>query len=80
MNGKLKIKSVDGAVHVELSDDLNTDVKFSSVNGRISSDFPITITNGIVGHSASGTIGSGGRELEIETVNGGIELKKGANI
>jgi hypothetical protein len=76
-DGTLKIDTVNGSVKIELPDDLNTDIKFSSVNGRISSDFPITISGGFVGHSARGTIGKGGRTLVIETVNGSVDLKKG---
>jgi len=31
-----------------------------------------------VGHSAKGTVGKGGRELAIKTVNGNVELRKGS--
>ena len=41
---------------------------------------PLTMSGGFVGHSAKGTIGSGGRQLVVDTVNGGIELKKGGGI
>jgi len=78
--GKLKINSVNGSVRLQMPNDLSADVKLSSVNGRISSDFPITISGGYVGHNAKGTIGSGGRELAIDTVNGSIQLKKAAGI
>jgi hypothetical protein len=55
-------------------------VKFSSVNGQMTSEFPqLTISNGFpVGHSASGTIGKGGRSLVVDTVNGNVDLKKSA--
>jgi DUF4097 and DUF4098 domain-containing protein YvlB len=77
-NGTLKIGSVNGAIELRLPDDLNADVSFKSVNGSMSSDFPLTITNNWpVGHHASGTIGSGGRHLVIETVNGSVRLRKG---
>jgi len=79
-SGTLKIESVNGSVKLEMPDDLNAEVKFSSVNGRVSSDFPITISGGFVGHSARGTVGKGGRDLVVETVNGSMELKKGSGI
>lgn len=78
-NGTLKIESVNGSIELDMPGDLSADVKFSSVNGHIDSDFPLTISNGWpVGHSASGIIGKGGRELAIKTVNGNVELRKGA--
>jgi Putative adhesin len=77
-NGTLKIASVNGAIELRMPDDLNCNVSFKSVNGNMSSDFPLTISNNWpVGHSAKGQIGSGGRELVIETVNGGVQLRKG---
>lgn len=79
-NNTLKIETVNGSVELEMPDDLSTDVKFSSVNGRIESAFPVTITGGFVGHTAKGTIGSGGRELVVNTVNGAITLKRGGSI
>jgi DUF4097 and DUF4098 domain-containing protein YvlB len=75
-SGTLKFKSVNGSVKVELPDDLSADINFKSLNGRINSDFPITISGGFVGHTATGRVGNGGRELSIETVNGSVELKK----
>jgi hypothetical protein len=74
--GTLTFKSVNGSVEVDLPDDLSADVRFKSLNGRITSDFPITISGGFVGQTAKGRVGNGGRELSIETVNGGVELKK----
>jgi hypothetical protein len=78
-NGTLKIGSVNGSIELRMPDDLNADVSFKSVNGNMSSDFPLTITNNWpVGHHAHGTVGSGGRQLVIETVNGSVQLRKGA--
>jgi DUF4097 and DUF4098 domain-containing protein YvlB len=67
---------VNGSIEIELPDDLKADVKFKSLNGHINSDFPITISGGFIGQSARGRVGSGGRELSIETVNGSVEIKK----
>jgi Putative adhesin len=79
--GTLKLDSVNGSIDLEMPDDLNADVKFSSVNGQMRSDFPLTITGNIgPGHSAHGKIGNGGRELVIDTVNGNVELRKAGGI
>lgn len=74
--GKLKFESVNGAIELQFPDDLSTDIDIKSLNGSISSDFPLTISGGFVGHTAHGRIGNGGRALQINTVNGGIDLKK----
>lgn len=47
------------------------------MNGSVDSDFPITIQGRMQRRHLRGTIGSGGRSLELTTVNGGIELRKG---
>jgi DUF4097 and DUF4098 domain-containing protein YvlB len=59
-----------------LPEGLNADVKASTVNGDIQTDFPLTVTGKISRRKLEGTIGSGGRTLELSTVNGGIELRK----
>lgn len=79
-NGTLKIASVNGSIELRMPSDLNADVKFSSVNGQMSSEFPeLSVSNGWpVGHNAHGTIGKGGRSLRVDTVNGSVDLKKSA--
>jgi DUF4097 and DUF4098 domain-containing protein YvlB len=75
-DGTLRLNTVNGGIEVSVPEGLNADVKASTVNGEIESAFPITMTGRISKRRIQGTIGSGGRLLEMETVNGGIELKK----
>jgi hypothetical protein len=75
-DGTLALKTVNGGIDLTLPEGLNADVKAKTVNGDIRTDFPITVQGSIGRHRLEGTIGSGGRLLELETVNGGIELKK----
>ncbi len=72
----LKLTTVNGGIHVALPSNANTDVHFSSVNGHLDSDFPITTQGRMGRHSFEGKIGSGGRDLELSTVNGSVELQK----
>jgi DUF4097 and DUF4098 domain-containing protein YvlB len=72
----LKLSSVNGSIHVTLPADANTDVRFRSVNGDFESDFPVTVQGRMGRHSMEGKIGSGGRELELSTVNGSVTLQK----
>ena len=78
-NGTLNIESVNGSIELDMPSDFSADVHFSSVNGHIETDFPLSVNNNWpVGHNAKGTIGKGGRELAIKTVNGNVELRKGS--
>lgn len=77
-DGLLKLTTVNGGIDVAVPDGLNAEVKASTVNGEIQTDFPVTMSGRISKRHIRGTIGSGGRQLEMETVNGSIELKKAA--
>ena len=69
-------RTVNGGIDVAMPEGLSADVKASTVNGDIRTEFPLTVTGTISKRRVEGTIGSGGRLLEMETVNGGIELTK----
>jgi len=73
----LKLSSVNGSIRLTLPADTNTEVRFRSVNGDLESDFPVTILGRMSKHSMEGKIGNGGRDLELSTVNGSVELHKG---
>ena len=76
--GTLEFKTVNGSVSLTAPASLSTEVDAETVNGSVDSDFPITVQGRMERRHLRGTIGAGGRSLEIETVNGGIELRKGA--
>jgi hypothetical protein len=75
-DGTLSFSTVNGSITVALPGGVNTDVSASTVNGGMESDFPLTVSGRFSMKNMKGTIGSGGRELELETVNGSIRLKK----
>jgi DUF4097 and DUF4098 domain-containing protein YvlB len=76
--GELDFKTVNGSIKLELPSNASTEVNFASVNGHLESDFPLTVQGSIGKHSVHGTIGSGGRELNVHTVNGSVEVRKAA--
>lgn len=79
-DGTLNIKSVNGSINLDMPTDLNTEVKFHSVNGSLESDLPVTISHssGRWGpKSLEGQIGSGGRQLDVSTVNGSVHIHAG---
>jgi hypothetical protein len=49
-------------------------VTAATLHGRIHTDFPLAVSHGLVGHHASGTVGAGGRKVDLNTVNGAIRL------
>lgn len=74
--GESELTTVNGAITVELPSDASMDVDASTVNGSMSTDFPLTVRGRWGPRRMSGTIGSGGRSLSLSTVNGSMELKK----
>jgi hypothetical protein len=79
-DGKLKITTVNGSVTLTMPPDFNAEVRFSSVNGSLHTDFPLTVEDKGFGFGPKrirGTIGKGGRELEVSTVNGSLHINKG---
>ena len=75
-DGTLHFGTVNGRIALRVPDGLNADLKASTVNGRITTDFPVTVQGSMSPRELRGRIGNGGRTLEMETVNGSIEIRK----
>jgi hypothetical protein len=69
--------TVNGGITLDLPAEVNAELRASTVNGDIVSDFPVTVRGRFGPRRVSGTLGRGGHELELETVNGSITLRKG---
>ncbi|MEO8200725.1 MAG: DUF4097 family beta strand repeat-containing protein [Gemmatimonadota bacterium] len=69
--------TVNGGITLDLPANVNAELRASTVNGDITSDFPVTVRGRFGPRKMSGTLGHGGHELELETVNGSIVLRKG---
>ncbi len=74
--GTLEVSAVNGGVELTLPASFDGEVSGQTVSGGINSEFPITVEGKWGPKSFHATIGRGGRKLSIETVNGGITLKK----
>jgi hypothetical protein len=72
----LEFHTVNGGIDVELPSDVNANVHASTVNGHISTDFPLMIRGKFSNRQLSGAIGQGGPDLNLKTVNGSIELHR----
>ena len=72
----LEFSTVNGSVTLILPAQLNAEVRASSVNGDLVTDYPMMVTGRFGRRRMQGTIGSGGRSLSLSTVNGEIRLRK----
>jgi hypothetical protein len=70
----LEFKTVNGSVTVDVPRGVGADFHAETVNGEVTTDFPVTVSGRLGRHHIQGTIGGGGRELRLATVNGNIHL------
>lgn len=75
-SGTATLHTVNGGITLTLPADASLTLAGTTVNGGVTSDFPITMQGKWGPRKFRGTIGNGGRELEVETVNGGITIRK----
>jgi hypothetical protein len=73
---KLEFETVNGSITVTFVGDVNAEVTASTVNGGIDTDFPLEVRGRFGPRRVTGTIGTGGRELALSTVNGQIRLRR----
>jgi hypothetical protein len=73
--GPLRFHTVNGSVTVTLPKNLNADLRAETVNGSVETDFPITVSGRLTPRRLDGRIGQGGRDLQLQTVNGSIRIR-----
>jgi DUF4097 and DUF4098 domain-containing protein YvlB len=74
-NDRISLESVNGAIDLRLAPGTGAELDAETINGRISNDLGIEVRKGQwVGSSMRGTVGVGGAEISIETVNGAITV------
>lgn len=74
--GTAKFTTVNGGITVDLPANFSAEVEAATVNGSIETDFPLTVQGRFTNRRMRGTVGNGGRTLELETVNGSIQLRR----
>ena len=72
--GDVSLKAVNGSVRIYLPEDVQADVRASAVNGSVETDFPLERTGKYARKSLRGSLNGGGAAIEIETVNGSIDI------
>ena len=72
-DGDVVLKTTNGSVTAELPASIDGDVKLGTVNGSVSSDFSLEPSGR---KQLQGTLGDGGRDVLLTTVNGSVKLKR----
>jgi hypothetical protein len=74
--GAVTLKTLNGSVTAELPPWLDAHVSAKTINGSIATDYGLAVNGKFTGHDVDATLGRGGREVRLETVNGSIHLHK----
>ncbi len=72
--GTLRFSTVNGSISITVPDGFEAEVEGRTVNGGLETDFPLTIRGRFGPRRFSGTIGDGGRGLDMNTVNGSLRI------
>jgi DUF4097 and DUF4098 domain-containing protein YvlB len=72
----IEFKTVNGDITLDLPASVGTRVTADTFNGQISSDFPMSVLGTMSRKQINGTIGPGGRELVLKTLNGSIHIRR----
>jgi DUF4097 and DUF4098 domain-containing protein YvlB len=74
---KISLSTVNGTVNLTIPSDANATIKADTVNGRIENEFGLPVRKGkYVGRDMHGRIGNGDAKVKIDSVNGGLFVKK----
>lgn len=75
--GDLDLETVNGTIDLSLPADFGAEIRGETVNGRLDfGQFPVTVRGKWGPKSFSGRIGTGGRRINIETVNGSVTITR----
>jgi DUF4097 and DUF4098 domain-containing protein YvlB len=75
-NSSVELKSVNGSVSLTIPSDSKAEIEASTVSGGIDNDFGMHVNHHrFVGHDLRGQLGRGGPHIELQNVNGHIEIR-----
>lgn len=73
----ISIETVNGRVVLSLPENINADIEVETMHGSIKNDFGLHAKkNMFTGRSLEGMVGSGDVQIDVETVNGSVKIKK----
>jgi hypothetical protein len=72
----VELKSVNGSVELTIPSDSKAEIEASTVSGGIDNDFGLHVNHrSFVGHDLRGELGNGGPHINLENVNGRIDIR-----
>ncbi len=71
--GEAVFETVNGSIRLTVPEQINADLEIRTANGRITTNLPI-VTTRATRRRVEGTLGEGGPDLRLKTVNGSITL------
>ena len=75
-NEDMEFRTGNGSVTVTVPESFAGELSWNSGNGRLLTDFPITVQGRLNSRSGRGTIGQGGRRVQLSSGNGNLEVRK----
>jgi DUF4097 and DUF4098 domain-containing protein YvlB len=76
-SSKITLETVNGKVNLTIPSDADATIKADTVNGSIVNDFGLPVRKGqYVGKDLYGKIGSGEVQIRLNSVNGGLNIKR----
>lgn len=75
-DGGMKFHTVNGSITLAMPGSIDADIEMETMHGSIASEYPVQLSGRFGPRRAKGTIGKGGRRIELETLNGSVELKR----
>lgn len=73
----ISLDTVNGQVNLVIPSDASATIKADTLNGNIENDFGLPVRKGqYVGKDLYGKIGSGGIQIKLNSVNGGLSVKR----
>ena len=80
---ELNVRTTNGGVNLVMPDNYSAHLETSTVNGRVSSDFPLNVPLTDRGHipkEISVDLGSGGPRIRATTTNGGVRVARASSM
>lgn len=74
---RISLNTVNGQANITIPSDANATLKADTLNGNINNDFGLPVRKGqYVGRNLYGRIGSGDVQIHLNSVNGGLTIKR----
>lgn len=72
----LDVETQNGGIKLLLPESYSARLESSTVNGSVTTDFPVTVVGEIDRRHLNGDINNGGATLRLTTTNGGVSIRK----